>query len=539
MNRHPLLALALALSTLSVVGCDGGPPLPDPRFREAHYVSPPRRLEMLFVIDDGPTMCEEQAGLTRGFQAFSRFAFAELLPQVQLTVAVVRADLAGSAVPGQLLVDPAPPVADARCASAGVPDIPDTADCAGLIEAGELPPVVGVGPGQPTPATCAEAADPAEAGQCARDHFDRQFRCLATLGTGREAPPQGLEAMRLALDCNGPNRALFEACCVDTGDPERGSIYNPGCRAAGDDAPRFLHPDAFLMVLFVSDRDDCSGGGADCADPTPVRDYYRFLTSLKARPLAQLWVTALVGPPAFTAEGWPISWVDEPPLEGCAPGSTDDACCPGGVCRGPEAPSCVSARGEAYAGLRYRRLAREFDAESACEAPDRLPPDTARAVACDGEAQGAACQWRDALDDPRDGICLPPGDGTGAVCTDCATICHDDLGGAIAGPWADWSASGPWRGCLQTTPACRVVEDGGRACATDAERAAPENRPLEVRLVCPPPSARYCAGLDAPLGADDWTLHLDAPDCDGKPMIELQALPPPGSQVEMRYHTEG
>jgi hypothetical protein len=83
-----------------------------------------------------------------------------------------------------------------------------------------------------------------------------RFTCLAVAGTTGDGFEKGLEAMRLALDCNGPNASLFSACCVPG---ERGHMaFDPTCPGSADAAPEFLRPAAELVVVFLSDEVDCS-----------------------------------------------------------------------------------------------------------------------------------------------------------------------------------------------------------------------------------------------------------------------------------------
>ncbi len=107
------------------------------------------------------------------------------------------------------------------------------------------------------------------------DAVNRQFRCMATVGTEGTRWEKGLEAMQKALSSD---------------------------MISGDGAPNagFLRDDAFLTVIFLTDEDDCSDGVGSCTrdsdcpgfenderrlclqDPIDGRKYCRFNESKNA-----------------------------------------------------------------------------------------------------------------------------------------------------------------------------------------------------------------------------------------------------------------
>lgn len=609
--RHLLLTLPLLL-----IACDDGSgPIADDaddaetadagcedpsHHHQSWQLPPPTQIDYLFVIDDGPSMCEEQANLTRNFGAFSDFVFEELGASADVRIAVVRAGLdPEQGTPGAFNDRAAPPRPQEGCIDGnGDPQVPDTADCADLAVDGRLEPILALGVERNIGRDC-DGADPAERAQCAKEDLERRFRCLATPGNSRRTPNEGLEAMRLALSCDGPNGALFGDCCVDTAEGPR---YDPSCDVhAIERKPAFLRPDAILHVIFVADQDDCSspssnpaasrraicrygpadtdGDGmpdgfddatlcpdgpeacyrAECddLDPercaarctvgptptacawdtdrlTPAADYYRFLTGLKSRPLGQLVAAAIVGRPDFTPAGHAIHWTSEPPLDGCAPGDTDDACCPDGRCRGSVAPSCRSENGEAHTGHRYLALARYFEDNGiACTpAAPGLPADAQRVVACGGEEVGDACGYLSEVEDEISGVCLPVVEDGHLACAECPSICQDDFArplGAIGDKLAQTVATY----CLDLPPACLV---DGAPCSTPEERDNPDNYPVRITVRCTPPYLDRCGAAPGyTVASADWSLRLNQAGCDGDALVQLHEPPPAASRVDICY----
>lgn len=325
---------AMAVDGTPDGSADGGPPV-DPCLDR-----PP--LDVLFVIDDSGSMCDEQAALGDAFGALDR-----ALAGVDWRAAAVTTDMTG-ANPwrGRFGREPAPPTPLINCIGGdGEPVVPDTADCEGA----------------PPPVLDPRGLDPAERA--------RRFRCMVTVGTAGDAFEKGLAATRLALDCEGPNAALLGPC--------------------GAAEPAFLRPGAALAVVFVSDEDDCSDvtgrpgerpmrcDGDDCGVPRtsnsacawypetlePVAGFVDALRAIHPDG-AGVTVVPLVGPRFAPIDGQPVRFLEGEAAEACTEpdGSTtvSAACCPEGACVGDVPPVCVGARGLAYAADRYLELAAAF-----------------------------------------------------------------------------------------------------------------------------------------------------------------------------------
>lgn len=291
--RRPLfvsaLTASLSLSALSA-GCNDHPIEPLDQVLSAvnrveNRLPAKTKLDFLFVIDNSNSMCEEQKRLADNFKLFSDFLFEELQGAADYRIAVVSTDIGAQTNPpkgntttrGQFLYTPADPN-NSQCE---VP--PQTRDCE---PAGpDINPIIS-----------SEAIDnlyPESTGdqrkQQQKQELERQFRCRATLGVGGYLYEKGLEAMRLALSCNGPNASKFSQCCVDYGSTN--SYYNPACVIPdGQLEPEFLRPDASLVVIFITDENDCStpsdapdetsrlicrnGGTVDVAPQDGIPDVY-------------------------------------------------------------------------------------------------------------------------------------------------------------------------------------------------------------------------------------------------------------------------
>ncbi|MCA9559985.1 MAG: hypothetical protein KC583_15665, partial [Myxococcales bacterium] len=502
------------------------PPATGVALREVQHVVPGRpRVDFLFVVDDSGSMCQEQASLARNFAAF-----APTLAEVDYRVAVTSTDLADDGPRGAFGVRPAEPVPSINCVDplTGDPRAPDTEGCGALLDSGALPTVLARGEGD-----------------FDADFAATWFRCAATLGTFGDGFEKGLEAMRLALACDGPNASRFAACCAD-------GVYDPTCEAPVE----FLRPDAALVVVIVSDEDDCSapvdnparaasaicrygpfdgdGDGipdgfldatlcpegprdcftrecgaqvaATCHDLTcaisrsansncvwdrdrltPVDDYADFLRGLKAGPPVSVW--SFVGAGRTTASGERVTFErGELPAPECDAIGFDVAmCCPEGVCPGPIRPSCESENGEAFDGRRYAELASRFE-----------------------------------------GGCVPGG----PVPCD---ICAGELDLQSAYDVAPIQAAF----CLPTPPTCLVAAEGTlRPCAGD-ERTDPRNLALQVTVACDRTMAEggACDAHLEPttLAPDDLIVRLDAPECPGNVAVKPVDAPPRGATVTLTY----
>jgi hypothetical protein len=91
-----------------------------------------------------------------------------------------------------------------------------------------------------------------------KTYLNQAMACFATVKLVEDVLDKGLESMRLALTCHGPNEADIDTCCVGLGNDRK---FDPRCT---EEMP-FLRPNATLLVSHLSDRNDCShpaDGGA-------------------------------------------------------------------------------------------------------------------------------------------------------------------------------------------------------------------------------------------------------------------------------------
>ncbi len=419
-----LLLLAVPLLAGSLTGCNEHPLVEleqavQAAMRETIDLPARTAIDLLFVIDNSGTMCQEQAALVANFERLADFFFEDLGSGADLRIAVTTTDVGAS---DGAFLSHVPEGGSLGCTG----DFqPPAGDCSDVLD----DPVLATGPDGNVGRDCV-GLPAAEATACVRADLERRFRCLAWRGAGGSAEEKGLEAMRRALSCDGPNGARFGKCCTAAG-------YDPSCAGEGPE-PEFLRPDALLTVVIVSDEDDCSTpadnraltnriicrdpgltdndgdgvpdafgdragcgglGAADCLrrecgdlSPgecaaarcdvqgndysscvwedevmTPVGDYVRFLGRLKAEPADQLLVAAIVGERVYTSDGFPVTF--EPPgadpacsAERLAAEGPSDACCPGGVCQGSIVAACQTQTGGADTGERYLQLAETIGA---------------------------------------------------------------------------------------------------------------------------------------------------------------------------------
>ena len=211
-------------------GAAGGA-VPPPRSQTITVPARPK-MDILMVVDNSGSMCEEQGLLADALRTAS-----PTLAELDLRFAVVSTDLRTPTDRGAFLTRPAAPDTLINCAAAGGPASPDTSDCGPALAAVDVRDGVLRADGAASAEVLAAAA-----------------RCLVTLGTTGDGFEKGLEAMRLALACDGPQAALFGACCRD-------GHFDRDCAAS----PAFLRPDAGLLVVIVSDETDCSDPASNAA----------------------------------------------------------------------------------------------------------------------------------------------------------------------------------------------------------------------------------------------------------------------------------
>ncbi|HEV8323430.1 MAG TPA: hypothetical protein VG389_17570 [Myxococcota bacterium] len=239
-------SVALLVAGLSGAGCpERHPPpeAPDPTCTatDSFIGVEPVRATILWVIDDSASMCEEQFNLRVNIQSFVE-SLRAAAPTAMFHMGVVTTDTLGPGA-GRLRNAPVEVVASPACA-----DPPPPLDCTSGL-ASPLPKWVD----EKTP------------------DLERTFACLASAGVSGAEPETPLAAAVLAL---GP------------------TLANDPTANAG-----FYIPGSLLVVVFVSDADDCTvctgdvcgplpgAGDLDCAlgrtaELTPVSDIAAYLEAL-------------------------------------------------------------------------------------------------------------------------------------------------------------------------------------------------------------------------------------------------------------------
>lgn len=259
-----ILAISFGFSTLSI-GCNDHPiealdQVLSAVNRVENRLPAKTKLDFLFVIDNSNSMCEEQKRLADNFKLFSDFLFDELQGAADYRIAVVSTDIGA-------LTNPPKGNQETRGQFLYAPASPDSAQCRDANGNQSPPPTQDCDPAGPdiNPIISSDYIDNLFQNEFAaetrsmmqKQELEKQFRCRATLGIGGYLYEKGLEAMRLALSCNGPNASKFSQCCINYGQPN--SYYNPACVIPdGSPEPEFLRPDASLIVIFITDENDCS-----------------------------------------------------------------------------------------------------------------------------------------------------------------------------------------------------------------------------------------------------------------------------------------
>jgi hypothetical protein len=219
-------------------------------------------------------MCEEQERLVKNFTLFSNFLFDELKEVADYRIAITSTDI-GSVKQvsgnrngrGAFIYEPAR--FDEPICKIGDQDVfPNTADCPAI---GSVSPVISsteinAKSLEELVADLGQLANTCNGDRLCEEKFyrkaylEKRFRCSATIGTNGYFIEKGLESMRIALSCDGPNADQFGSCCQTDANGNRS--YNPLCEPTDEDIanglPSFLRPDAKLIVTFISDENDCS-----------------------------------------------------------------------------------------------------------------------------------------------------------------------------------------------------------------------------------------------------------------------------------------
>jgi hypothetical protein len=510
-------------------------------------VTPKTEVDVLFVVDDSGTMGDDQAAFSAGIRAiideFDR-------PDADYRFAVTTTDLYDDRASGRfrnapgvlgLTTDPA------------TPPLPD---CSDLLVPGSNPPRFDVGPillgrdaaGQPL----------------ASETLAHRLECLLTVGNQGDAFEKGLEAMRLALSCDGPNASAFSSCCVPSADGR--ATYDPTCTIT----PAFLRPRASLAVIFVSDERDCSDpasnpqassrvicrdGGADadadgvadayaepgacpsgderacqaaeCGDATPeachaarcviergdnnncawfpdaltqVSDYTEFLLGLKGGDRDRVRVFTLVGERAYLE----LATGDEVEVT-YTPDSVPEDC---------------QAWGQFGTERNRSEVSLECCPEGVCPGQDNDTCLYGLGAAYSGARYLELAESLGQRSENVDDVSVPD------------SICSSDLGGPLSDLVA-WVDTPKDTLCLGALPVCETVTGG--PCVTEDERAEPANygRSLTGTLACE--SAGCVERFESrALATDDLTVERD-PNCPHGLVVRGQPAWPSGSHVVLTY----
>lgn len=292
LRTYQWLCIALGVTCSGLIGCNDHPirrldQSLSASNRVENRLPAKTKLDFLFVIDNSSSMGEEQKALADNFKTFSDFLFDELQGSADYRIAVTNSGVineratcgADQAANGSFIYQPAvsnrpvsTPIVTVDGQTLDPPPgvLPVTSDCPEqsnpVISSDELNnrPESELPPPPADDPACSDPSSPACLKVRRKLLLEKEFRCHSTLGIGGCTIEKGLEAMRLALSCGGPNAELFKACCenYENRSPEERkaeSYYNPAC-VIGDSAqePAFLRPDATLVIIFISDENDCS-----------------------------------------------------------------------------------------------------------------------------------------------------------------------------------------------------------------------------------------------------------------------------------------
>ncbi len=258
-------------------------------------------VDILWVVDNSGSMCEEQEALKQNFDIF----VDELAKTgADFHLAIITTDMEDPTEAGrfQNIPDPVPgPSCNIAIDVAGCPS-PDTGS--------EYPPLIMKSEDYQTPT-----------GELDTERLKLHFSCNATAGTKGTGFEMGLEAVKTSLDLN------------------LRQTYNAG----------FLRDDAFLAVFFLTDENDCSdrgrierNNGNACewyADQlVPVQEYVDFFAQLKNGDTSKIIMGGIIAPDTGLRY---------------SPGQDVTPSC-----------VSTSGTGNGYAGYRYQQLIEAFQNQS-------------------------------------------------------------------------------------------------------------------------------------------------------------------------------
>jgi len=578
--RPPLALLKICALALLGWACNAHPVTPvDANLsavdRIENRLPAKTKLDFLFVIDDSGSMCQEQERLARDFEQFSSFLFDELQGAADYRIAVISTDIGVAQGPTNLGHDAgaflyAPAREAQSCDGAPMAFIPNTSDCEPsadpVISSSSIESLVD-----------AEALSTEERSALLKAELERQFRCRATLGTRGGSIEKGLEAMRQSLSCRGPNSELFRACCVNPETEE--AFYNPACTPEPNDEPQFLRPDATLVVLIISDEDDCSTpadapldtsriicrqGGLNDGDADGVPDLYQTLCAdpqdcymRECGPYLQ------EGPEACYQERCEINenkcpWRSsrlssireyKEFLQGLKARPFDQLFVApivgfrtytetGNLHRYVEAPApapeCDNVNSPLYGteaccpnGVCQSTMT--FDTIKSCHLPDQ----NVQAYSGARYLELAESLGSNALGCPQgQEPSFDPVSGRFNESPECVSLCSESLSAPLRAI-KDRVASLVNTYCLERSPPCLVqTEEGETRRCEGEEQLDPAHYSVSVSVSC---EGERCGGAlgNRSLGEDEWQLVINNTGCPTE--VVLNQLPPAGSEVIIEF----
>ncbi len=258
------------------------------------------KVDILFVVDNSGSMCEEQANLRENIVNLIQ---PLVEAGIDFNLAVVTTDMQAPEESGRFQ---------------NTPDGDPGPSCSIAVNISDCPGTANNPENAPTVIRSSDANYQRPGGQADLDKLTLHLGCNLTVGTKGNGFEQGLNAARAAL-----SRGLLES-----------------------DNAGFLRPEAALGLVFVTDENDCSNddtldlfNGNVCEwfaeDLTEVDEYVEFFANLKGGKERVL-------PMGIIA---PDTGVRYQPGEEVS-------------------PSCISNLGEGYSGYRYQEFINAFPANS-------------------------------------------------------------------------------------------------------------------------------------------------------------------------------
>jgi hypothetical protein len=366
------------------------------------------KVDILFIVDNSGSMCEEQGNLRRNFNLFID-KIVDIGADFQ--IAIVTTDMMDPEQSGrfQNIPDGMPGASCMEQVDISACPTPDNDE--------EYPPLV------------LRSSDPRyqnEDGSVNRDKLQRDFGCSATVGTAGNGFEMGLEAAKTALDVDLRNG------------------YNSN----------FLRDEAFLGVIFVTDENDCSDRGAldkvngnvcewESDLLVPTSEYIDFFAKLKDGDKSRIIMGGIIAPDTGVRFSSPTMVT----------------------------PSCTSGNGEGYAGYRYKELIDGYENRALANICDESFDSALDSLgllfreALDNKCLGSPPDTCVTSDDCSDvSACEASPRGAGSNCTDGRCFCeHFTVQVEVKRPAADGELANRECVALPNTDDIRCILVAGQA----------------------------------------------------------------------------